>query len=1229
MASTLQPAQPVKVFISYAQQDKELNERLLHHLRGLERWKDIVIWQNRDIISGTEWEHEVDAHLNTAKLILLLVSPDFMASDYCYSVEMKRALEMHASGDARVIPILLRPTDWRGAPFSELQALPTNSKAVTSAKNLDEALHDITWSIWKIVRELKAPTHVPDKNASRNFFISYNSADRLWAEWVAWQLEEAGYSILLQAWDFRPGSNFVMEMHQASRMAERTVAILSPNYLNALYTQPEWATAFAQDPTGALGTLLPVCVRPLKTGCLLGQLVYIDLVGLDEATARERLLQGVRFPRKKVAVPPAFPGKVQHSLPKPPRFPEALASAKQTHLPESQPAIWNMPYQRNPFFTGREDFLMRLHETLATGKQAALTQPQVISGLGGIGKTQVAVEYAYRYCSEYQAVLWVRANTREAVISDLIAITDLLNLPEKNDQDQSRIVAAVRRWLSDSTGWLLILDNVDDITVVRSLIPESIRGHILLTTRLADTEPFKSIKIDTLMPDEGVLLLLRHAGFIAKDGSLDTVVPSELDKAREISRMMEGLPLALDLAGSYVQETHCSLDGFLDIYRSHRANLFYKSDTSLPDVPLPVANTLSLALSELKDALATELLKFCAFLAPDAIPEEIILEGAPELGSQFQSVADDPFKLNDALNELRKFSLIHRDLDAKTLTVHPLIQAFMKQSMNKQWKREWADCTVRAVSRTFPSVEFATWQRCQRFLPHTLVCAKLIDQYSMTSAVARKLLSQAGYYLCIRAQYAQAEQLLTRALTIDQQTLELEDTAYDLNRLAELYRAQGRYREAELLYKRAIETYKQMRGSNHPDVALCLNNLAGLYYDQGRYIQATLLYNQVLTIWEQNLGKDHPDQIENLNHLAEIYSIQGKYDQAESILQRVMSVNEQAMGPEHPDLITSLNDLARLYHIQGKYAQAETLYQKALALREKVLGPEHPDIATTLNGLAELYDNLGQPTKAEPLYQRALTIREHVLGLDHPDVARSLNSLAHLYRDQDKREEAETAYRRALTIYENALGLDHPDVARSLNSLAQLYRDQDKHEEAETAYRRALTIYENALGSDHPSTARCLNDLGTFYKEQRRYKEAEAAYQRAVGIYEKALGPDHPDVAQCLNNLGKLYKTQALYSEAEPFFRRALAIYEQTLGTQHPAVALCLNSLAEDYRLQSKYAEAEPLYQRALAIWEKTFGPSHPNITKVLKSYVTLLRRMRRDVDAAQLEARIKSSRSE
>jgi NB-ARC domain len=355
-----------------------------------------------------------------------------------------------------------------------------------------------------------------------------------------------------------------------------------------------------------------------------------------------------------------------------------LSAAPEENALSSSPAplpYWNVPQHRNPFFTGREEILKRLHDTLTSDRTAALTQPQAISGLGGIGKTQTAVEYAYRYHDEYQAILWVKADSREILTSDFISLAKVLNLPEWEEQDPGRTIMAIKRWLQDQAGWLLILDNIEDLETLNELLPTTGRGHILLTTRTQATGGIaRRVEIEKMEPDEGALFLLRRAKFILPDTPLDQTPSSIRNQARRVSEVLDGLPLALDQAGAYVEETRCGLSHYLDLYQVRRDELLRRRGTPLFDHPESVATTFSLSFQKMQqtNAAAAELLLLCAFLYPDAIPEEMITAGAPDLGPLLQAVVSSPLKFDEALAELLNYSLIRRDAAAGMLSIHRL-----------------------------------------------------------------------------------------------------------------------------------------------------------------------------------------------------------------------------------------------------------------------------------------------------------------------------------------------------------------------------------------------------------------------------------------------------------------------------------------------------------------------------------------------------------------------------
>jgi tetratricopeptide (TPR) repeat protein len=328
--------------------------------------------------------------------------------------------------------------------------------------------------------------------------------------------------------------------------------------------------------------------------------------------------------------------------------------------------------------------------------------------------------------------------------------------------------------------------------------------------------------------------LLRRANMLAADASLDQAPEVDRRNAGTIVSEMDGLPLALDQAGAYIEETGCSVATYLDIYRKQRAELLKRRGGLKPDHPLPVASTWSLSFQKVEAAnqAAADLLRLCAFLAPDAIPEEIITAGESDLCQNLQSLAEDPVKLQDAIGELRKYSLVRRNPD-QVLTIHRLVQEVLKASMNDKIRHAWAERAVRAVNSVFPHVEVATWQQCKRYLPHAQVCAELISEYALAFPEAARLLNQAAFYLYEHALYEQAEPLYRRALAIVEKLLgpEHPDTATSLNNLAALYDAQGEYEHAEPLYQRALAIREQLLGPEHPDTATIRENYQRLLSD--------------------------------------------------------------------------------------------------------------------------------------------------------------------------------------------------------------------------------------------------------------------------------------------------------------------------------------------------------------------------------------------------------------
>ncbi|MDP3105470.1 MAG: tetratricopeptide repeat protein [Candidatus Methanoperedens sp.] len=687
-----------------------------------------------------------------------------------------------------------------------------------------------------------------------------------------------------------------------------------------------------------------------------------------------------------------------------------------TRTPEFHAQPWNVPFQRNPYFTGREDILIDLHNALKSDKAAVLAQ--AISGLGGIGKTQTAVEYAYQYRNEYDAVLWVKANSREALISDYASLAHVLDLPEKDAKEQNLIAAAVRRWLENNSGWLLVFDNADEPGLLEEYIPTDHKGHILLTSRAQLFDKLgipKPVELPKMPPDEAKEFLLKRTG-------RSDLSQEENEAILKIAEELDYLPLALEQAGAYIKELKSGFSNYLSGYRTRGLDLFKKHPPVTGKYPESVATTWLLNFEQVEKTskASAELLTASAFLNPDNIPFELIIKGAPELGepipTAIEGIEKDPLVLDELLLPLTRYSLISRD--ASAYSIHRLVQAVIRDRIGKDAERVWAERTVKAINRAFPKVEFSNWHLCERLVPHAQAGAEHIRKYVFEFQEAMRLLNQVGFYQYERALYSEAEPMYRRALEINEKLLGKNDSniATSLNNLAALYKSQGKYDEAEPMYRRALEIFEKSLGKEHPYVATSLNNLAALYYSQGKYDKAEPLYRRALAISEKSLGSDHPDVAISLNNLAELYRVQGKYAEVEPMYRRALEIWEKSLGKEHPYVATSLNNLALLYNSQGKYDEAEPLIRRALAISEKSLGSDHPDVAAPLNNLAELYRVQGKYAEAEPMYRGALEIWEKSLGKNHPNVATVIENLAALLRKTNREAEAQEMEERARGI---------------------------------------------------------------------------------------------------------------------------------------------------------------------------------------------------------------------
>ena len=807
----------------------------------------------------------------------------------------------------------------------------------------------------------------------KDFFISYTGIDEGKASWIAWILEEAGFSVVFQQWDFNTaGRSVIGNIDNASKECERTLAVLSPDYFKSQFTTLEWHTALQKDPTGELGLLIPVIVRECKIEGLLATRAYVSFIGSDENQAKVALLKGLDKARAKPASKPNFKTVDQKYL---------LHNSK---ILGTLPPIWNVPH-RNPDFTGRNEVLHELRLLLTKTNHSTHTQ-QVLYGLGGIGKSQVAIEYAYRNNDLYDLVWWMRAAEKETLSLDYVALASELDLPEKNSAEQEFVIQAVRKWLDRHTNWLLVFDNVGNSRNIKDYLPKSSGGHVLVTSRNQDWQTPLEIKIWSRK--ESLAFLHKRTG---QENDND---------AEAIAEGLGDLPLALAQAASYIKTRNKSYVEYFELFTNRRKEL-WKREPPPVEYPDTVATTWSLALDEVRHvSQARDLLYICSLVSPDAIPRILltkVLEYMVE--TNVISATIDEFYSDDAINVLCSYSLIIPE--PRFIVIHRLVQSVTKDQMSLDERSLYRDALLNTLSNIFPREEYTTpkcYPTCKDLLSHAETVTEIINDNDHTwKAIALLLTKMALYFHDIVA-----------------------------------------YKKAEQLYRKVIEIQEKYLDRNHLFIATSLENLAGLLHDQGFYEEAESFYRRALKVRETQLDSDHPDIVQNLNNLALSLRSQSKYEEAESIYRFTLSTREKQVGTEDLDVAVILNNLAVLLEIQERYSESIEFYTRALSIREKKLGSDHQDVAQSLDNFGVLFYSMKNYDDADAFLRRALTIREKRLGVDHHDVAKSLNNLGALLYAIQKYAEAEQLWRRALIIFENSYGKDHPNtltVRHNLNSL--------------------------------------------------------------------------------------------------------------------------------------------------------------------------------------------------
>ncbi|MBE9208208.1 tetratricopeptide repeat protein [Nostoc sp. LEGE 06077] len=635
---------------------------------------------------------------------------------------------------------------------------------------------------------------------------------------------------------------------------------------------------------------------------------------------------------------------------------------------------------------GRDEELQELDKLLQENNQVAIA---AILGMGGLGKTELALQYAMTQRENYKGGLcWLQAKVEDFGVQVVRFARTQLDLKPPEEFDLSaQVQYCWRNWREGNV--LLVVDDVTDYQQIKPYLQGvSSRFKVLMTTRNKLGAAIKQLSLDVLQPDAALELLKS----LLKE--TPERIERELDVANQLCEWLGYLPLGLELVGRYLaKKQDLSLLKMMGRLKEKRLE---QTATVNPEADMTAQRGIKAAfelswqeLAEDDKLLGCVLSLFATAPIPWNLVEKCLTE---EYEGELEEIRDD---------KLLNLHLLQRKGEG-IYQLHPLLREFFQSKFTGVEQAE-------ELKRSFSQVMVAVAQE----IPET----PTLEEINAVSLAIPHIAEVANHLI----QYVSDEDLI-----------------WPFVGLSRFYEGQGLYTQAEPWCQQFLSTVQNRLGDNHPYVADSLNNLAYLYTYQGKYDQAEPLFLQVLELRQRLLGDNHPHVAESLNNLAEIYNSQGKYDQAEPLHLQALELRQRLLGDNHPHVAESLNNLAGLYYSQEKYDQAEPLLLQALQLLKRLRGDNHPHVATSLNNLAEIYNSQGKYDQAEPLHLQALELRQRLLGDNHPDVAASLNNLAELYKSQGKYDQGEPLFLQALDILERSLGANHPNTVTCRNNLANL-----------------------------------------------------------------------------------------------------------------------------------------------------------------------------------------------
>lgn len=795
-----------------------------------------------------------------------------------------------------------------------------------------------------------------------------------------------------------------------------------------------------------------------------------------------------------------------------------------------------------PVFTGRKAEVQQVKTCIIGG--GGERRVCVVHGLGGAGKTQLALKVIECTRESWATVLYVDASSRGAIESALRGFS-VINGVGKSHEDTIR-------WLeSRRERWLLVFDNADSPSLnVHKFFPKCDHGSILITTRLHDMTrlargPCADCNLSCMNPEEALELLIKAARMQKQPLQPDEVVaanallqvncyPSCFHAEINISNTQDvgRLALAIVHVGAFIGHSGITFSKYRALFLVRRQDMLEESGSLLIKIDEydKTVYTAWKMCYDLLGPIARSMLWMIAFLHFDGITEAIFERAAVNMArkttfplSELEATALssvrkllcnfldsegqwDSLRFLRAMNEILSYSLIELDRIKQSYRIHILVQ-------------DWA----RTVT------------------PHSLdlmlECATTLLSLSIgNDASAEGFSFRRGLGLHI------GNILSKRCHTVN---------AFYASYFAKVYGEMGHWKEAEILCVQALDAYRQLLGDEQPRTLAAMHQLAMAYRHQGQWDRAEELQLQALDTQTRLLGDEHPHTLAAMQQLAMTHRHKGQWDKAEKLQVQTLNVQTRLLGNEHPEVLTTMHNLALTYKNQGQWDAAENLQVQVLDARRRLLGGEHPDTLTTMNNLALTYRKQCRKEEAESLQMQVLDARKRLLGDKHPDTLTAMHNLALTYKDQGRRDKAEKLQIQVLNARKQLFSDNHPDTLTAMHNLALTYKDLGRRAEAEKLQVEALDARKRLLGDRHPDTLNAMYELALTYQDQGRWDEAEKLQAEVLDAQARLLGDSHPDTLITMHCLALTYQDQGRQDESEGLMVELVMRSKRALGEEH------------------------------------------------------------------------------